>query len=284
MEIRDIVYEYRISTGDRMAWHSRYHAHGEGEYELHYFLEGAGSFLNHRARYPIQPETLFLTGPHEFHSIIPDPQNVQKQPISYYAVLFTLEKGEDLGTLLNSMIGRDSNSIQLNSKYHFLFETMLQFGRSPSIHQKKAAEYQLLSFLYAVYGKEIDSLPPPGSGLHHVQKAIEVMRRGLKKKLTVEAVAQKVGISKEHLIRLFQRHLHISPLQYALHLRVEAASGEVIGTERSIREIAERFGFENQFHFSRVFKKCTGLSPSAYRKNYVQYVDLLPPNTVDRSL
>jgi hypothetical protein len=182
MEIRDIVYEYRISTGDRMAWHSRYHAHGEGEYELHYFLEGAGSFLNHRARYPIQPETLFLTGPHEFHSIIPDPQNVQKQPISYYAVLFTLEKGEDLCTLLNSMIGRASNSIQLNSKYHFLFETMLQFGRSPSIHQKKAAEYQLLSFLYAVYGKEIDSLPPPVSGLHHIQKAIEVMRRGLKKK------------------------------------------------------------------------------------------------------
>jgi len=62
MVIRDIVYEYRISTGKRMAWHSRYHAHGEGEYELHYFLEGAGSFLNHRARYQIHPEALFLTG------------------------------------------------------------------------------------------------------------------------------------------------------------------------------------------------------------------------------
>jgi transcriptional regulator GlxA family with amidase domain len=70
-------------------------------------------------------------------------------------------------------------------------------------------------------------------------------------------------------------------LQYALHLRVEAASGEVIGTERSIREIAERFGFENQFHFSRVFKKCTGLSPSTYRKYYIQHVDLLPPSSMD---
>ena len=263
-----------------MAWHSRYHAHGEGEYELHYFLEGAGSFLNHRARYPIHPEALFLTGPHEFHSIIPDPQNVQKKPISYYAVLFTLDTGEELHPLLGSFLAGSRNPIQLNSTYHFIFETILQFSRSPSMHQKKAAVHQLLSLLYAVYGKERDSLPPSGVGLHHVQKAIEVMKRGLKKKLTVESVAQTVGISKEHLIRLFQRHLHISPLQYALHLRIEAASGEVIGTERSIGEIAERFGFENQFHFSRVFKKCTGLSPTTYRKYYVQYVDLLPPSPI----
>ncbi len=277
MEIRDIVYEYRIATGDRMAWHSRYHAHGEGEYELHYFFEGAGSFLNHRSKFPIRSESLFLTGPHEFHSIIPDAQHIQKQPITYYALLFAVDPEEELQSVLNTVLSGSRNPLILNSRYHFIFETIHQLGGAPSLFHKKAAVHQLMSFLYTVYGKEQETIPLSRGGFHHVQKALEVMRRGTRKKLTVESIAQRVGISKEYLIRLFQQHLHISPLQYAIRLRIEAASGYLISSDKTIGEIALMFGFENQFHFSRVFKKCTGLSPSLYRRYYVQYVDLLPP-------
>ncbi|HOV39448.1 MAG TPA: AraC family transcriptional regulator [Spirochaetales bacterium] len=278
MEIRDIVYEYRISEGERIAWHSRYHAHGEREFEVHYFLEGAGSFLNHRAKYSIRPESLFLTGPHEFHSIIPDPQNIRKEPISYYAVLFAVEPAEEeLLQILNPELKGLRNPITLNTRYHFIFETLLQLWRGPLKHQRKAAEYQLLSFLYSVYGTEDRTEPISQKGWVHVQKALEVMRRDTKNKLTIDTIARKVGISKEYLIRLFQMHLHISPLQYATRMRIEAASGYLISTNKTIGEIAFLFGFENQFHFSRVFKKCTGLCPSTYRKYYLQYVDIFPP-------
>lgn len=277
MEIRDIVYEYRIATGDRMAWHSRYHAHGEAEYELHYFIEGAGSFLNHRAKYPIHAESLFLTGPHEFHSIIPNEQYIRKQPITYYALLFALDAEEELQTVLNTALSGSRKPLILNSRYHFIFEMIHQLWGAPSLYQKKAAVHQLTSFLYNVYGSEEEAPPLSRGGFHHVQKALEVMRRGVRKKLTVESLAQTVGISQEHLIRLFQQHLHITPLQYAIRLRIEAASGYLISSNKTIGEIALIFGFENQFHFSRVFKKCTGLSPSLYRRYYVQYVDLLPP-------
>lgn len=277
MEIRDIVYEYRISTGERMAWHSRYHAHGEGEYELHYFLEGAGSFLNHRARYPIQSEVLFLTGPHEFHSIIPDPENIQKQPISYYAVLFGVEQEEEILQILNTGLLSGRNPVQLSAKYRFIFETLFQLRGGPSTYQKKAAIHQLLSFLYAVYGSVEESSLLSRSGWLHVQKALELMRRETRKKLKIGDIARKVGISEEHLIRLFKGYLQLSPLQYATRLRIEAASGYLVGTNKSIGEISLLFGFENQFHFSRVFKKCTGITPTLYRKYYIQYVDILPP-------
>ena len=277
MEIRDIVYEYRISTGDRMAWHSRYHAHGEGEYELHYFLEGAGSFLNHRAKYPIRAETLFLTGPHEFHAIIPDTQRVHKQPISYYALLFKVDPEEELHVLLNGFLSRSRGPLTLNVQYHFIFETIHQLGGAPHLYQQKAAVHQLMSFLYRMYGHDRETHSPIPGGFHHVQKALEVMRRGVRKKMTVEYIAHTIGISKEYLIRLFNQHLRITPLQYATRLRIEAASGDLISTEKPIGEIALQFGFENQFHFSRVFKKCTGQAPSIYRKYYLQYVDLLPP-------
>jgi len=67
MKIEDSVFVYRLSGGDRLSWHGRYHAHEAHEFEIHFFIEGAGQFQCNRTRYPISHGTLFLTGPYEFH-------------------------------------------------------------------------------------------------------------------------------------------------------------------------------------------------------------------------
>jgi transcriptional regulator GlxA family with amidase domain len=91
--------------------------------------------------------------------------------------------------------------------------------------------------------------------------------------LGIDEVARIVGISMEHFIRIFRREVKMSPHQYIMRLKIEGATGFLISTSKTVEEISEWFGFKNQFHFSRVFKKCTGLSPSQYRKIYVQTVD-----------
>ena len=88
MKILDSVFVYRLAGGDRLSWHGRYHAHGAGEYEIHFFLEGNGSFLCNRTRYPVSGGRLFLSGPREFHSILPETVSV---PMTYYAVLFSVD-------------------------------------------------------------------------------------------------------------------------------------------------------------------------------------------------
>jgi AraC-like DNA-binding protein len=65
----------------------------------------------------------------------------------------------------------------------------------------------------------------------------------------------------------------MTPHQYFLRLKIEGASGLLMSSDKNVGEISDYFGFENQFHFSRMFKKCTGLSPLAYRKTYLQKVD-----------
>ncbi|MFZ5859305.1 MAG: helix-turn-helix domain-containing protein, partial [Spirochaetota bacterium] len=53
-------------------------------------------------------------------------------------------------------------------------------------------------------------------------------------------------------------------------LKIEAASAVLVDNQLTITDVAYRFGFENPFHFTKVFKKCTGLSPREYRKMFFE--------------
>ena len=53
--------------------------------------------------------------------------------------------------------------------------------------------------------------------------------------------------------------------EYVRALRIERAARELVDTDTPIAEIGLRFGFFDQSHFSRVFKRHTGLTPAAFR-------------------
>ena len=107
----------------------------------------------------------------------------------------------------------------------------------------------------------------------HTEKALAMMKKSVRENIRVEDFARKLGLSDEHFIRIFGDEVHMTPHQYFIRLKVEGASGLLISTVKPIGEISAWFGFENQFHFSRVFRKCTGMSPAAYRQTYLQIVD-----------
>ncbi|HRU78324.1 MAG TPA: AraC family transcriptional regulator, partial [Rectinema sp.] len=46
--------------------------------------------------------------------------------------------------------------------------------------------------------------------------------------------------------------------------------GVLVDNRLTVSDVATRFGFENPFHFTKVFKKCTGLSPREYRKIFFE--------------
>lgn len=278
MNIKDAVYVYRLVGGDRLSWHGRYHTHGPKDYEFHIFLEGEGAFLLNRTRYHIEGNRLFLTRPREFHSILPE---ALEKPISYYAFLFEIdpEISEDQKALeLIQMTEREQHKgLSIEGRSRFLLEELYFLSRSNEPGSKKAAEYLLLSLMYQWYHKGHGELPQTKSiGLirrnDHVERALQWMEQSIQERMNTQDLAEALGLSEEHLIRLFKKHLGMSPFQYFTRLKVEAASSYLVESFMPIKTISDYFGFENPFHFSRVFKKCTGLSPQAYRKIYTQRV------------
>jgi transcriptional regulator GlxA family with amidase domain len=103
-----------------------------------------------------------------------------------------------------------------------------------------------------------------------VERALAFMEQSIRQKFQVGILADRLGLSEEHFIRLFHKKLGISPFQYFTRLKIEAASSFLVDTNLKIQDVADHFAFENPFHFSRIFKKCTGLSPLEYRRTFIR--------------
>jgi AraC family transcriptional regulator len=84
--------------------------------------------------------------------------------------------------------------------------------------------------------------------------------------MSVGAVARMVGVHPSRLARDFRRSFGMSPGEYVRRLRVERAQSDLEGSSDSLSAIALRHGYADQSHFTRDFKRATGLTPAAFRR------------------
>lgn len=73
------------------------------------------------------------------------------------------------------------------------------------------------------------------------------------------------SLNREHLARLFKKHLDCTPSKYLWRLRSEKAIHLLYSTGLSVAEIAEQSGFKNPYHFSRYIKEHYGYNPKTLR-------------------
>jgi AraC family transcriptional regulator len=78
-------------------------------------------------------------------------------------------------------------------------------------------------------------------------------------------LALMCGVHPVYLAREFRRHYRCTVGAYVRQLRIEAACRELCESDVSLAEIAAGTGFCDQSHFSRTFKRATGMTPTEYR-------------------
>ena len=86
--------------------------------------------------------------------------------------------------------------------------------------------------------------------------------------ITLSEVAREVGVHPAHLARTFRRFYHRSLGAYLRGLRIDRASRGLTERTVSISEVALRAGFYDQSHFTRVFKRHTGMTPAQFRASF----------------
>lgn len=87
-------------------------------------------------------------------------------------------------------------------------------------------------------------------------------------KISINEMAEKIGISSGHLSREFRKNTGMQIQEYIQKFRVERVANLLKYSEASIIEISEYVCFHSQSHLGRVFKKYMGMTPGEYRKRY----------------
>lgn len=96
--------------------------------------------------------------------------------------------------------------------------------------------------------------------------AISHIQLNLHKDLSVNELAEMANQHPDYFSRLFREHTGERPLHYIHEKRIERAQYLMVTTQMSLSSVAAQVGFENVFHFSKIFKKITGMSPGKYKK------------------
>ena len=99
-----------------------------------------------------------------------------------------------------------------------------------------------------------------------VNRARLRIREELESQLTIQQVAQDLGISYSNFRKLFKEHTGLSPSTYQQDLRLQRAKELLTTTDMSIKEIAYCLNFESPDYFSAKFKAKTGRKPSDLRQ------------------
>ncbi|RMD82480.1 MAG: AraC family transcriptional regulator [Lentisphaerae bacterium] len=81
-------------------------------------------------------------------------------------------------------------------------------------------------------------------------------------------VARTLGVTPAYLYRIFREYHGCTPGQYMLQMKMRRAADELILFQKTIAQLAEEYGFSDQFAFSRAFKRVMGESPSHFAARF----------------
>ena len=99
-----------------------------------------------------------------------------------------------------------------------------------------------------------------------IRQAKSLLEEDLNGAVSIDDLVEQLDVSVTHFYRLFKEHTGLSPYQYHLQLRINRAKEMLHGTNMTVKEIAAELHFESEFHFSKIFKRKTDFSPTAWRQ------------------
>jgi AraC-like DNA-binding protein len=99
----------------------------------------------------------------------------------------------------------------------------------------------------------------------YVRESLSFIEQHYQDEIGVEEIAAFCHLDRSYLGKVFKSVLHTNPQEFLIRYRINKSCELMKITDRTINEISLMVGYQNQFNFSRVFKKLMGKSPRDWR-------------------
>lgn len=243
--------------------HFRERRKGSKEYIFIYCVEGEGWLSYNQKKTIIKPNEYFIIPKNTRHSYGADNYN----PWSIYWMHFN---GTCVHELFERHIINDSitDSVPYDNKVIRLFDKIFEIfdGGYAELEMEFAnilSQSFISSFIYQDINKDTNSV----NSKDLVNSIKTFLNNNLDKSFKTAEIAKKFNYSPSYLFSIFKKSTGYSLLHFLNLKKIQKACEYMNYTDKSIKEISFLLGFQDQFYFSRVFKKYMGISPKEYRKN-----------------
>jgi AraC family transcriptional regulator len=108
-----------------------------------------------------------------------------------------------------------------------------------------------------------------GLGSARLRRIKELVHAKMEHDLSLEDMAQSVGLSTAHFARMFRKSTGETPHQFVLRQRLERAKGMLRAPDTRVLDVAIACGFKTQQHFAQAFREVWRVSPTEYRQYLV---------------
>ena len=238
-----------------------FHSHPYAEVMI--VLDGVGELFFKGRRIPLKKKALYIVNPNTEHT------EHQIDSLKYFVMKiknFTL-----YGKKQKSEIEMLRLSDKSYSELLFYFKEALSELRQNAPYKENMAR-ELLSCAYLKVLRLLDDEEHFVS--HESEKAISSRLQAIvdyisanhAKDLKLSEITKRFTISHNTLIRLFKKHLGISPKEFIIKKRLSIAKEALENTDYTINQISTVSGFSDFAYFSKIFKKEIGKTPTEYRR------------------
>lgn len=246
------------------------HYHRTMEFTV--FLNGTQQYYINNSLHTVHGGQILMTSPNEIHG-----NNDSFQDICEY-VWFQF----DMSYFNKNFLGLP------DSHGTYLYQQLLQYKQrikqvsQNDMHQLRQAFFLIASdgshdklsgytlFLQFVINNLCFPEPYEATYSHDIQVALAYIHAHLYEDIPIDIIAHHIGLSSSRFQVKFKNELGVTPHAYIIMQKIRIAKAMLEDPQNSITEISYKLCFSSSNHFSSVFKKYTGLSPSDFRSKQLE--------------
>ena len=231
------------------------------EFQVVYITAGSGWFRDSvNGKQEIKAGDIFIIFPGVEHSYSPNRETGWQE----YWVGFDGEQARRLQRKGLFSPKRPVHHLGLDTSIMADFEQIIQLCRQQPPGFQVMLGIRILQLLAHIHITET-SPQTRHNEKDIVQRAREIMEFNVDNGLDIKEIASELQVNYQYLLKLFKLQTGLTPYQYYLQLRIARAQQLISLTDLSVKEISALLHFDNQYYFSRIFKKKTGVPPSLWR-------------------
>ncbi|WP_228853025.1 AraC family transcriptional regulator [Aegicerativicinus sediminis] len=243
--------------------HFRERIKGSKEYIFIYCVEGEGWLSYNKKKIKIKPNAYFIIPKNTRHAYGAENNN----PWSIYWMHFD---GTSVNELFQRHILNDTitDTVPYDNTVIKLFEQIFEiFNGGYAEYELEFANILSQSFISSFIYHDINKHTNTANSKDLVNSIKTFLNENLDKTFKTEELANEFNYSPSYLFSVFKKSTGYSLHHFFNLKKIQKACEYMNYTDYSIKEISFLLGFQDQFYFSRVFKKYMGISPKEYRKN-----------------